>query len=579
MGQQLQSGPVPGRVVMPDLPDDLPSEARRMSFLGVEYHHLKTDDGGDLYLTRYGASFWRLMMPENWFAEDWFKDKRRKLVGTSTVYQVPTRRVSGVKLDLVVKFSRVGEVVPMDTFTVNKFVDAEFNSPFEEFSLLMELREGRHGPRGIRIRTQRPMAIYVPSKRLQLWQTGRSESKINAKIAQHPGVEIDILRQYVVIFNWVKGLDAAQMAEKLDLDGPTGTRFLSNANSMAVHEMAQKGYRVIDMKPEHVILREKGAGRLLRDRNGQPAYALIDYELLQRTPEHEASVRSNTRKFYLSHMAHRFEGRPGRPLPRHLQKMEVFGIDYVFGHTESTGGLLWVVGKDPDLFNYFLPERWRRTPRESLGESGQVNHTCTKDNVHLVWRVSRMGDEARIDGSQEHRRAVEEFGYNSPFGEFALAIECAQAGIKTVYPRAVYMTGSRRGRSSAVKDLRRHRRYASLRTPDGDPLFQRDRDYIAIYGYWSGPSGSWGKDASDGGSALDGRRAVEAGWIEREVLAAVMKQTCRKLEANGLVALAMKEDHLLLSAGPDGEVVCGKDGMPDVRLCNLELVRRMDGFY
>ncbi len=69
---------------------------------------------------------------------------------------------------------------------------------------------------------------------------------------------------------------------------------------------------LVDMKPEHVILRAKGNGELLRDRNGQPAYALIDYELLQRTPEHEESVRSQTRKFYLSHMAHRFEGRPGR---------------------------------------------------------------------------------------------------------------------------------------------------------------------------------------------------------------------------------------------------------------------------
>ena len=563
---------------MPELPADFPSAARRMSFLGVEYHHFKTKDGGDLYLTCYGASFWRLMMPENWFESGWFKKNRRKLVGTSTVYRVPTRPVSGMQLDLVVKFSRVGEVVPIDTFTVNKFVDAEFNSPFEEFSLLMELREGRHGPPGIRILTQRPMAIYVPSKRLQLWQTGRSESKINAKIAQHPGVEIDILRQYVVIFNWVKGLDAAEMAEELDLDGPTGTRFLSNANSMAVHEMAQKGWRVVDMKPEHVILRAKDGRKLLRDRNGQPAYALIDYELLQRTPEHEASVRSETRKFYLSHMAHRFEGRPGRPLPRHLQKMEVFGIDFVFGHAESTGGLLWVVGKDPDLFNYFLPERWRRTPREELGESGQVNHTCTKDNVHLVWRVSRMGDEVRDGESEEHRRAVEEFGYNSPFEEIALAIECAQAGIKTVYPRAVYMTGSKRGRSSAVKDRRRHRQYSTLRSPDGEALFQRERDYITIYGYWSGPSGKWGRDEMNGGRAMDGGKAVEEGWIGGEVLAAVMEDTCRRMEANGLAALEMKEDHLLLSAGPDGKVVCDEDGKPDVRLCNLELVRRIDGF-
>jgi len=563
---------------MPDLPADLPEEAQRMSFLGVEYLHLKTKDGGDLYLTRYGALFWRLMMPENWFASDWFKKKRERLDGTSTVYRVPTREVNGKKLDIVAKFSRVGEVVPIDTFTVNKFIEAEFNSPFEEFSLLMELREGRHGPPGIRILTQLPLAIYVPSKRLQLWQTGRSEHKINVKIAQHPGVEIDILRQYVVLFNWVKGLDAAQTADEFKLYGAARTRFLSHANSIAVHEMAQKGYRVIDMKPEHVILRERGERKLLRDRNRQPVYALIDYELLQRTPEHEESVRSETRKFYLEHLAHRFEDRPGSPPPAHLQMTKVFGLDYVFGHAESTGGLVWVVGKDPELFNYFLPERWRRTPREKLGGSSQVNYTCTKDNVHLVWRVSRMGDEAQRDESEVHRRAVKEFGYNSPFEEFALAIECARIGIKTVYPRAIYMTGSKRGRSTGVRDRRRHRQFEALRTPDGEVLFRRERDYVAIYGYWSGPSGRWGMNRRRGYKALDGRQAVAAGWISQGVLEELMEEKCRKLERHGMEALEMKEDHLLVSAGPDGQVVRGEDGKPEVRLCNLELVRRVEGF-
>jgi len=49
------------------------------------------------------------------------------------------------------------------------------------------------------------------------------------------------------------------------------------------------------------------------------------------------------------------------------------------GHAESTGGLLWVVGHDPELFNYFLPERWRRTPRWCLSEKRGVFHTRTKD--------------------------------------------------------------------------------------------------------------------------------------------------------------------------------------------------------
>ena len=169
-----------------------------MSLLGVDYIHLKTADGGDLYLTRFGLPFWRSLLPENWYAREWFEPHRQRLEGTSMVYKVPTRPVDGNRvLNLVVKWSRVGEMVPFDTLTVNKFIQAEFNSPFEEFSLLMELRRGEAGPAAIRIRTQRPLAIYVPSERLQLWQTGRSEDKIRAKVTRHPGVEIDILRQYI----------------------------------------------------------------------------------------------------------------------------------------------------------------------------------------------------------------------------------------------------------------------------------------------------------------------------------------------------------------------------------------------
>ena len=386
------SSPAAAAPAVPPVPADVPGSA--ISLLGVDYVHMKTRDGGDLYLTHLGLPFWQNLLPENWYAQEWFETKRKRLEGTSTVYKVPTRRVNGVTLSLVVKWSRVGEGVPLDTFTFNKFIHAEFNSPFEEFSLLMELRKGEAGPPGIRIRTQKPMAIYMPSERLQLWQTGRSEDKIRAKVVRHPGVEIDILRQYVVLYGWVKGLDAVESAEYLKLHDQERAEFLARVTCLATHELWQKGYRVIDMKPAHVILRSGHDQSLLRDRNGQLVYALVDYELLERTPEHEQSVRSANRQIYLKHMARRFEVDTAKPLPAHLHATNVMGVDYIFGRAESTGGLLWVVGKDPDLFNYFLPERWRRTPKKKLSSHNQVFRTSTKDNINLVWRVSRMGESA-----------------------------------------------------------------------------------------------------------------------------------------------------------------------------------------
>jgi len=89
-----------------------PPRGSHLSLLGVDYFHHKTTDGGDLYLTRFGQPHWHPLLPENWFAPDWFEANRRRLVGTSTIYQTRTRKVAGRSLELVVKYSRVGEDVP-----------------------------------------------------------------------------------------------------------------------------------------------------------------------------------------------------------------------------------------------------------------------------------------------------------------------------------------------------------------------------------------------------------------------------------------------------------------------------------
>ena len=114
------------------------------------------------------------------------------------------------------------------------------------------------------------------------------------------------------------------------------------------------------MKPEHIIISEDDTKRikeigsaqgyrrsskqieflyqLLNDGN----YSVIDYELLSRTPEHEDAVKSSRRHSYLDDQLNRFTP---TPLPSHLSYKEIFGVPYIYGHAESTGGRLWVVGK------------------------------------------------------------------------------------------------------------------------------------------------------------------------------------------------------------------------------------------
>ncbi|MGP8234540.1 MAG: hypothetical protein ACLQVW_03940 [Limisphaerales bacterium] len=546
---------------------------QKMALLGVDYFHSKTGDGGDLYLTRFGLPFHEHLRLENWFAPEWFEAKRERLLGTGTVYKLPTRTVHGLSLNLVVKWSRVGEAVPMDTLTVNKFIQAEFNSPFEEFALLMELRKGDAGPPGIHVRTQLPLGIFVPSERLQLWQTGRSQYKIRAKVTRHPDVELDVLRQYVVIYGWIKGLDAVETAEAMGLCGRSSREFLSRMTSLVTHELRQKGYYVIDMKPAHIILRPRRQKGLLRDKHGEIAYGLVDFELLERTPEHEQAVRSFSRKLYLTHMAHRFETGPATPMPEHLRATNLLGVDYVTGRAESTGGLLWVVGKDPDLFNYFIPERWRRTPKKSLSARKQVFRTCTKDNVHLVWRVSRLGDPVQLKNPEANLEAARSHGFNSPFEEFALALHLSRHGVNTIYPRAIYMTGRKRETAGTQRDDRRYMALSHLLTLDGEPAVRRDYEYITIWGFWNGPDELLAANDGSFYSSLNAKHACANGLIPSRLLAELMEAKAAKLAQCHLEDLNLKPDHLLISFDPQGRLVLDTAGKPEVRLCNFEFVR------
>src|SRR5690349_18605828 len=79
-------------------PAPLPPNVTLLDLLGVSYAHVKTSDDGDLYLTRFGQPFWEHLLPENWYAKEWFEANRERLIGTSTVYKVPTRKLHGTQL-------------------------------------------------------------------------------------------------------------------------------------------------------------------------------------------------------------------------------------------------------------------------------------------------------------------------------------------------------------------------------------------------------------------------------------------------------------------------------------------------
>ena len=547
----------------------------RKTLLGVPYDHYRMADGADLYVTPFGRPFLRHLWPENWLEPEWFSKSREALQGTSTVYKIKTRPVAGASKDIVVKWCRMGEDVPMDTFARSTIMDAEFNSPYEEFSLLMEMRT-RASPGTIR--THKPLAIFVPAKRLELWQTGRSQSKIDYKKAKYRDVELDIYRQYILIYEWIKGVASteAAAAQASQVAG------YADANSFAlammersIGDMQQAGFRVLDVKPQHVIVRPKPNGGLLQDRSGRTAYALVDFELLERTPEYGRQAKQERRQTYLERQRDRF-----RPLfrpdsyPRHLHPVRILGVDYVHGDCDSTRGKLWVVGRDPHLFDYFLPERWRRTPRQSLSDTAQVYHTKTKDDVHLVWKVSQVGDPAQ---PAHVPAAVATHGYNSPFEEFEFAFQLAEAGVPATYPRAIYMLGHHSTLPPEALDPRRYESHRDLRMPDGAPVLQRERNYITIWGYWNGTDDAVAGEElrRDHCRGINGLQALAAGRIDERQLQAATEKMTRLLAAAGAESCGLLATHYLLTLSPEDELLRDPDGTLAVRLCNFELLRRL----
>lgn len=549
---------------------------KRETIFGITYSHVHLPEGDDLYVTAYGLPFLECLMPENfWLDQAWFRDHARPLSGlvsgsgaTSNIYQVRTKPVHGHQKEIVLKWNRMGQDIPGAEHD-DELLMAEFNSPFEEFALVIEMRNTRHESHGV-ILTHKPLAIYVPGARLEPWQTARKDHRMEAKLRTHTSVELDLFRSYAVVYEWIKGLDAAEACRL----GALTEREAVDLTLAVEANMERKGFRVLDRKPQHVIVRVKPDGKVLRDKAGQIPHAVVDFELLARTPARESVVKRARRHAYLQRQAHRFDLPPLTQPPDPLRAVTILGVDYIYGPAESTGGELWVVGRDPSLFDYFLPERWERAPRERLSHNDEIHRTITKDSIQLVWKQSRVGQRPDMDPFLDEERKILELGYNSPFEEVALAIHLAAAGIPTTYPRAIYLMGQASPPPPHLRDDRRFATHRDLLLPDGRPVLRPDRAYIVIWGYWNKPDEMLAAEDREHYRSLSALQAVREGILSREAYLALMLQMRHRLAVVGVTDLNLRGNHILVVLDAEGQLVRDAHGIPDARICNFELLQQ-----
>ncbi len=551
------------------------SEVRKVStdtlqVLGVKYTHIKFSNDDDLYLTKDGLPFVETLNPQNFVLDrEWFRANAVRLSGTSCLYRIRTKPVKGVQKDIVLKWNRMGQDVP-DPEKSDHLTFAEFNSPFEEFSLVMELRKAMRGLSS-EIIIQKPLAIYVPGDTVEFWQTGRKMTKMKQKILTHTEVELDLNRSYAVIYEWIEGIDASEAYNRGILEQEVVKQLLKKTDE----RLRERGFHVRDNKAHHIIVRPLKDGGLRKTKKGGIFHGLIDFELLERTPGEEEIVRKKRRFDYLKRQRDRFRAKPIGKSLAHLKHQKIFGVDYIYGHVESTKGRLWVVGRDPYLFDYFLPERWENTPKTRISAYSQLYYTVTKDNIHLVWKISRVGLQPDMDPFREDEQRILEYGYNSPFEEFGLALYLSEKGLPTIYPRAIYMAGNKTEISDELFDNSRYESHAGIKTPDGLPILRKNRDYITIWGYWNGPDEKLAASDGDYYEGIDALRAYRRGLIDKERYISLLELAKNRLIEVGVEDLNLRGNHILLSLDSRGRLLMDEDGVPEIRICNFEFLRRL----
>jgi hypothetical protein len=233
------------------------------------------------------------------------------------------------------------------------------------------------------------------------------------------------------------------------------------------------------------------------------------------------------------------------------------------------------VGRDPDLFDYFIPERWRRTHGKRLSTTNETYYTLTKDRINLVWKFSRLGEQPDLDAADPRVAKVAASGYNSPFEEFAIALDLKQKGIDAIYPRAIYMSGLESNRAGLyVSDTRRYDSHRHLVTPDGQPLLRPAHTYLTIWGFWNGLDEILASKDEAYCRGVNLAEARENGILKAREVERLMRRAQKKLTEAGYRDLLPKPTHYLLSLRHAGSLVLDAERSPTVRLCNFALIQK-----
>jgi len=205
-----------------------------------------------------------------------------------------------------------------------------------------------------------------------------------------------------------------------------------------------------------------------------------------------------------------------------------------------------------------------------MSPKNEVYYVQTKDRIHLLWKVSNVGERPAREPLAQH-------GFNSPFEESALTVEMAKKGVRTIHPRAIYATGTLAAVPESVTDLRRFEQMKSCLCPDEKPILRPDHDYILIWGYWRGLEDAEACTDAPRWASIDAAQACRAGMLSANQLGEMLARQRRVLAEAGYDDVNLRGEHIVLSYRPGGSFKTDEAGQIELRHCNFEFVRRLQG--
>ncbi len=207
--------------------------------------------------------------------------------------------------------------------------------------------------------------------------------------------------------------------------------------------------------------------------------------------------------------------------------------------------------------------------------------TRTRDDLHVVYRRSRVGSQPRVDPLSPEGRNVRAFGYNSPFEEVVISERLRQMGVPTTIARAVYRTGHTSTSAVLTPDLSRFRQAATR----GEAAAASDEcdllpghDYYTVWSCFRGLGLGVGQEALEG---VDVEQARRTGLLTSAQHQSILERLNRTLMGLGLESLTIADFELQVYPDAEtcvkldaaGQVIAtlGIDALRALDLCLLEL--------